>query len=95
MQLLVEILPMLAQEPRFALKGGTAGYGIRASELAAQYESITVEAVHRDVIHLFPQKETKVLDIGARTRHPQDGSQGQYSRGSAVRRRQSRGTLHS
>jgi hypothetical protein len=23
-QLLVEILPMLAQEPRFALKGGTA-----------------------------------------------------------------------
>ena len=44
---------------------GTAGYGSRATELAAQYESITFEAVHRDVIHLFPQHDADVLDIGA------------------------------
>ncbi|CAJ0822542.1 class I SAM-dependent methyltransferase [Ralstonia flaminis] len=44
---------------------GTAGYGSRATELVAQYESIAFEAVHRDVIHLFPQHEADVLDIGA------------------------------
>lgn len=44
---------------------GTAGYGSRALELTAQYESITFEAVHRDVIHLFPQTPVDVLDIGA------------------------------
>ena len=44
---------------------GTAGYGSRATELVAQYESITFEAVHRDVIHLFPRKTADVLDIGA------------------------------
>lgn len=44
---------------------GTAGYGSRATQLAAQYESVTFEAVHRDVIHLFPRSEADVLDIGA------------------------------
>ncbi|RKF33416.1 bifunctional 2-polyprenyl-6-hydroxyphenol methylase/3-demethylubiquinol 3-O-methyltransferase UbiG [Paraburkholderia fungorum] len=44
---------------------GTAGYRSRATELAAQYESITFEAVHRDVIHLFPQRQADILDIGA------------------------------
>lgn len=44
---------------------GTAGYGLRATELAAQYESITFEAVHRDVLHLMPNQPVRVLDIGA------------------------------
>lgn len=44
---------------------GTAGYGTRAADLAAQYESITFEDVHRDVLHLFPNEPGHVLDIGA------------------------------
>jgi SAM-dependent methyltransferase len=44
---------------------GTAGYGTRAAVLAAQYESITFEDVHRDVLHLFPDEPGHVLDIGA------------------------------
>jgi SAM-dependent methyltransferase len=44
---------------------GTAGYGTRAADLAAQYESITFEDVHRDVLHLFPAEPSHVLDIGA------------------------------
>jgi len=44
---------------------GTAGYGNRAADLAAQYESITFEDVHRDVLHLFPDEPGHVLDIGA------------------------------
>lgn len=45
--------------------GGTAGYGAHAADLAAQYESITFEDVHRDVLHLFPNEPGHVLDIGA------------------------------
>ena len=44
---------------------GTAGYGAHATQLAAQYESITFADVHRDVIHLFPGTPGRVLDIGA------------------------------
>ena len=44
---------------------GTAGYGTRAADLAAQYESITFEDVHRDVLHLFPAEPGHILDIGA------------------------------
>lgn len=44
---------------------GTAGYGPHAAALATQYESITFADVHRDVLHLFPQRSSRVLDIGA------------------------------
>lgn len=44
---------------------GTAGYGAHATQLAAQYESISFADVHRDVIHLFPGMPSRVLDIGA------------------------------
>ncbi|MFK4445590.1 SAM-dependent methyltransferase [Caballeronia udeis] len=44
---------------------GTAGYGTRATDLAALYESISFEDVHRDVLHLFPNQPGHVLDIGA------------------------------
>ena len=42
-----------------------AGYDADAAALAAQYESITFERVHRSVLHLFPQPPGNVLDIGA------------------------------
>jgi len=48
-----------------ASASGTAGYGARAADLTAQYESITSEDVHRDVLHLFPAEPSHVLDIGA------------------------------
>ena len=48
-----------------ASPSGTVGYGTRAADLAAQYESITFEDVHRDVLHLFPAEPSHVLDIGA------------------------------
>ena len=44
---------------------GLLGYGENAAALAQQYESITFEEVHRDVLHLFPASSSKVLDIGA------------------------------
>lgn len=33
---------------------GTAGYGAHAADLVGQYESLSFEDVHHDVIHLFP-----------------------------------------
>ena len=44
---------------------GPAGYGPQAAALATQYESIAFADVHRDVLHLFPQRPSRVLDIGA------------------------------
>jgi SAM-dependent methyltransferase len=44
---------------------GSHGYGENATALAQQYESITFEEVHRDVLHLFPASPSKVLDVGA------------------------------
>ncbi|MEP6873808.1 MAG: class I SAM-dependent methyltransferase [Burkholderiales bacterium] len=42
-----------------------AGYDVDAAALAAQYESIAFEHVHRSVRHLFPQPPSTILDIGA------------------------------
>lgn len=44
---------------------GTQGYGVKAKQLAQQYESVTFSDVHRDVHHLFPSHPSHVLDIGA------------------------------
>ncbi|MER5500820.1 class I SAM-dependent methyltransferase [Streptomyces sp. NPDC002561] len=43
----------------------TAGYGQAAEALAEQYESVTFNEVHREVLHLFPSRPGSVLDIGA------------------------------
>ncbi|MFF3396138.1 class I SAM-dependent methyltransferase [Streptomyces sp. NPDC002669] len=43
----------------------TAGYGEEAEALAEQYESVTFNEVHREVLHLFPSRPGSVLDIGA------------------------------
>ncbi|WP_455185532.1 class I SAM-dependent methyltransferase [Azospirillum palustre] len=44
---------------------GTQGYGHNAPALAEQYESITFDEVHREVMHLFPSPPARVLDVGA------------------------------
>lgn len=44
---------------------GTAGYGVHAYALVAQYESITFSEVHRDLMHLLPMSSAAILDIGA------------------------------
>lgn len=44
---------------------GTQGYAENAKALATQYESITFADVHRDVLHLFPSRPARILDIGA------------------------------
>ncbi|MFG3052522.1 class I SAM-dependent methyltransferase [Kitasatospora sp. NPDC048239] len=44
-----------------------AGYGEAADELAVQYEGVTFEEVHREVLHLLPGEPGAVLDIGAGT----------------------------
>ncbi|EME99966.1 class I SAM-dependent methyltransferase [Streptomyces mobaraensis NBRC 13819 = DSM 40847] len=46
---------------------GTAGYGETAEALAEQYESVDFAEVHREVLHLFPERPGTVLDIGAGT----------------------------
>jgi SAM-dependent methyltransferase len=44
---------------------GTDGYGSNAKRLAKQYESITFEDVHGDILHHFPVEPSHILDIGA------------------------------
>ena len=44
---------------------GSSGYEANAATLAEQYESITFEQVHADVLHRFPAAPCAVLDIGA------------------------------
>jgi SAM-dependent methyltransferase len=46
---------------------GTTGYARNLAVLAMQYESITLDEVHRPVLHLFPRAASTVLDIGAGT----------------------------
>lgn len=46
---------------------GTQGYADEADNLAVQYESFTFEALHKDIIPLFPKDAKKALDIGAGT----------------------------
>lgn len=45
----------------------TEGYAAEADRLAVSYESITFEDVHRDILHLIPEKSCRALDIGAGT----------------------------
>lgn len=44
-----------------------AGYGETATERVAQYEAVTFEQVHREVLHLFPEQPADILDVGAGT----------------------------
>jgi hypothetical protein len=46
-------------------KTSTAGYGEQASALVVQYESITFEDVHRDVLHLLLAPPARIVDVGA------------------------------
>lgn len=46
---------------------GTEGYAAAAAVLAEQYESVTFEQVHRNVLHLFPGRPATILDVGAGT----------------------------
>lgn len=46
---------------------GTAGYGETADALAVQYEEVTFEQVHRDVLSLVPVEHSRILDVGAGT----------------------------
>ncbi len=46
---------------------GTAGYGETADVLAVQYEEVTFDEVHRDVLHLVPVEPGHILDVGAGT----------------------------
>ncbi|MFJ6612748.1 class I SAM-dependent methyltransferase [Streptomyces sp. NPDC091289] len=45
----------------------TAGYAEAADELAVQYEQVTFEEVHRDVLELLPATPARILDVGAGT----------------------------
>ncbi|WP_207400804.1 class I SAM-dependent methyltransferase [Actinomadura roseirufa] len=44
---------------------GTVGYAEAAGVLARQYEGLVFEDVHRDVLHLFPDVASRILDVGA------------------------------
>ncbi|MFC9752399.1 class I SAM-dependent methyltransferase [Streptomyces sp. NPDC056921] len=46
---------------------GTAGYAGAADALAVQYEEVTFDEVHRDVLGLVPAEPVRILDIGAGT----------------------------
>ena len=46
---------------------GTAGYAQAADVLAVQYEEVTFDEVHRDVLGLVPVEPGRILDVGAGT----------------------------
>ncbi|MFG2873725.1 class I SAM-dependent methyltransferase [Streptomyces sp. NPDC048337] len=46
---------------------GTAGYAETADALAVQYEEVTFDEVHRDVLRLVPAEPCRILDVGAGT----------------------------
>ncbi|MFD9220190.1 class I SAM-dependent methyltransferase [Streptomyces sp. NPDC060064] len=46
---------------------GTAGYAETADVLAVQYEEVTFDEVHRDVLQLVPAEPGRILDVGAGT----------------------------
>ncbi|MEV4924792.1 class I SAM-dependent methyltransferase [Streptomyces roseoverticillatus] len=50
---------------RLHAMASTAGYDEAAEALVEQYESVTFDEVHREVLHLFPSEPSSVLDIGA------------------------------
>ncbi|MGW0854050.1 class I SAM-dependent methyltransferase [Streptomyces sp. NPDC002690] len=43
----------------------TAGYAEAAEALVEQYESTTFAEVHREVVELYPERPSTVLDVGA------------------------------
>jgi len=46
---------------------GAKGYSEEAGQLFSRYDTVTFEAVHGSVRHLFPQELSIILDIGAGT----------------------------
>ncbi|MFF3403121.1 hypothetical protein ACFYW6_32055 [Streptomyces sp. NPDC002659] len=46
---------------------GTAGYADTADVLAVQYEEVTFDEVHSDVLQLVPVEPGRILDVGAGT----------------------------
>ncbi|WP_157538204.1 class I SAM-dependent methyltransferase [Kitasatospora azatica] len=46
---------------------GTVGYAAAADRLVEQYEGVTFEQVHRQVLHLLPPVPARALDLGAGT----------------------------
>ena len=46
---------------------GTAGYGETAEALVRQYESLSFETVHRELLPLLPPAPVAAIDIGAGT----------------------------
>ncbi|MBN8943588.1 MAG: methyltransferase domain-containing protein [Rhizobiales bacterium] len=48
-------------------KRSTDGYAENAAALVVQYESITFDDVHRDILHLVPAAPARAIDIGAGT----------------------------
>ncbi|MGW6916442.1 class I SAM-dependent methyltransferase [Kitasatospora sp. NPDC054939] len=44
-----------------------AGYAEEADRLAVQYEEVAFSEVHREMLHLFPEAPSDILDIGAGT----------------------------
>ncbi|WP_446215805.1 class I SAM-dependent methyltransferase [Micromonospora sp. IBHARD004] len=46
---------------------GITGYAEVADTLARQYESVSFGEVHREVLHLFPERPSQVMDVGAGT----------------------------
>ncbi|MFE9401088.1 class I SAM-dependent methyltransferase [Streptomyces sp. NPDC006530] len=54
-------------ERDFGPARGTVGYAETADALAVQYEEVTFDEVHRDVLHLVPAEPGRILDVGAGT----------------------------
>lgn len=50
-----------------ALARSTAGYAEAADALAVQYEQVSFDAVHSDVVELLPATPARILDVGAGT----------------------------
>jgi SAM-dependent methyltransferase len=53
------------RQSRHRAPAGTTGYGVAAEDLARQYESISFQELHKEVLPLFPPPPSRVADLGA------------------------------
>ncbi len=43
----------------------SSSYDKEAERYCKQYESLKFEDIHKDILHMLPEKGAKVLDVGA------------------------------
>lgn len=67
MLLVLACEPVPNKGPDFTVPQVVSGYDAEARDLAPDYESVSFETVHGDMLDLLPEAPSNVLDVGAGT----------------------------